>query len=309
MDQKLKYLIIGAGGTGGCIAAYLARAGKDVTLIARGEHGAAIRNQGMKIIRMNDTIMVPVKAVEEKDYQEKADVIYVCVKGYSLDSIYDLVKKASKEDTIVLPVLNIFGTGERMAEKLPGIQVLNGCIYIAAAIEAPGVLRQSGEIFRVVFGRTDGRKDLPRLQKIEADLKESHILPVFSDSIQRDTLQKFSFVSPMAATGVYYDITVVKMQREGKERDTFIECIKEIDALSKAMGITFTEDIITINLKIMDELAPDCTASMQKDINKGGQSEIEGLIYEVVRMGRRYGTAVPVYEKIADWCRSTLPNA
>ena len=45
----MKYLIIGAGGTGGCIGAYLAKAGNDVTFIARGKHLQAIRENGLTV--------------------------------------------------------------------------------------------------------------------------------------------------------------------------------------------------------------------------------------------------------------------
>lgn len=57
MDDKtkLRYLVIGAGGTGGAIAGYMGKAGKDVTLIARGEHPDAIRKQGgLRVIRPRD---------------------------------------------------------------------------------------------------------------------------------------------------------------------------------------------------------------------------------------------------------------
>ena len=147
--RKLSYLVIGAGGTGGSIAAFLAKAGKDVTLIARGAHGKAIQENGMRIICPSGEWTVPLKAVEEKDYEGKADVIFVCVKGYSVGSIYGCIRKAAHENTVVIPILNIYGTGERMAKDLPGIRVLNGCIYIAAAIEAPGTIRMSGDIFRI----------------------------------------------------------------------------------------------------------------------------------------------------------------
>ena len=59
----MKYLIIGAGGTGGAVGAYMARAGKDVTFIARGAHLNAMRENGIKVIRPEDEFAVsPVSA-------------------------------------------------------------------------------------------------------------------------------------------------------------------------------------------------------------------------------------------------------
>lgn len=295
----LKYLVIGAGGTGGCIAGFLSAARKDVVLIARNRNLQAIRENGLKIRREGEERIIQVNAVSEEEYSGIADIIFVCVKGYSLESIYPLIGRAADAHTIVIPILNIYGTGENMAGKLPGIQVLNGCIYIAAALEEPGAIRMSGDIFRIVYGRVDGKKDSAMLFQVERDLRDSGITPIYSDHIRRDTLQKYAMVSPMAATGAFYDVSAGAMQVPGEIRDCYIECIREIDQLAHAMGIVFPVDVVKENLRILDDLAPDCTASMQKDLKKGAQTEMDGLIFEMVRMGRQYGVPVPNYQRIA----------
>ena len=84
----MKYLIVGSGGTGATIGAYLAKASKDVTFIARGKHLDAIKEKGLRIIRPDDEFTIyPAKAATLESYDEKPDVIFVCVKGYSLDSV------------------------------------------------------------------------------------------------------------------------------------------------------------------------------------------------------------------------------
>ena len=75
------------------------------------------------------------------------------------------------------------------------------------------------------------------------------------------------------------------------------ELMREIVNLSHAMGIEFEEDLVERNLKILSNLAPESTTSMQRDVMAGKQSEIDGLVYEVVRMGREYGVPMSEYEK------------
>ena len=79
----MKYAIIGAGGTGGCLGFFLKKAGKDVTLIARGKHLEAIRKNGLTIQKLWDESRetLPVKACTAEEYKEIPDVILVCVKG------------------------------------------------------------------------------------------------------------------------------------------------------------------------------------------------------------------------------------
>lgn len=301
----MKYLIIGAGGTGGSIGAYMTEAGKDVTLIARGEHLKRMQEQGLKMetTKKGNYTVSPIKATDMAHYDEQPDIIFVCVKGYSLEETIPFIKRVAKETTIVIPILNIYGTGGRMQEKLPDILVTDGCIYIAAQIKEPGTIWQNGEIFRIVYGTRKPEEMRPELFKVAEDLKDSGIEGVLSENIRRDALQKFAYVSPMAACGLYYHVAACDVQKTGEPRDTFVKLMKEVDALAVAMGVPFLVDIVTTNLQILDALDPEASTSMQRDIYAGKPSEIDGLIYEVVRMGERYGVSVPTYQMIAQKAR------
>ena len=70
-------------------------------------------------------------------------------------------------------------------------------------------------------------------------------------------------------------------------------------AIAEAYNIKLPDDIMDINLKIMYAVTPDTTASMQKDLARGHQSEMDGLIFEIVRMARQKNITVPAYEKVA----------
>lgn len=191
-----------------------------------------------------------------------------------------------------------------MQEKLPGLLVMDGCIYIAGEIKEPGTILLRGDIFRIVYGVRDPQELRPELFEVAKDLKDSGIDGVLSDNIRRDALQKFAFVSPMAACGLYYHVSAGEAQKTGEPRDTFVKLMKEIDALAVAMGVPFLVDIVTTNLQILDTLNPEASTSMQRDVYAGKSSEIDGLIYEVVRMGQRYGVPTPTYEMIADKARA-----
>ena len=86
----------------------------------------------------------------------------------------------------------------------------------------------------------------------------------------------------------------------------FIGLIKEVEVLGKAMGITFESNLVETGLKIMDALKAGSTMSMQRDIQRGRNSEFAGLVERVVALGQEYGVAVPLYEQIADWGRQNL---
>ena len=314
----MKYIIIGAGGTGGILGFYMTKAGKDVTLIARNAHLEAMQKQGLSVEKMwtNETETIPVGAESMESYEakgEKADVILVCVKKYSLDSCIPFIQNISHENTIVVPVLNVYGTGAYLQEKLPKVLVTDGCIYVSANIKQAGVLLQHGEILRVFFGvrekedlkklngQLDGEYKAERLlKKIAQDFKDSGIDGILSDNIKRDALTKFSYVSPIGTAGLYLHAVAGDFQREGEARELFKTLIREIVTLANAMGITFEEDLVERNLKILSNLPKEATTSMQRDVMEGKQSEIDGLVYEVVRMAEKYGAEVPAYRRAAE---------
>lgn len=305
----MNYLILGAGGTGSSIGGFLAAAGKDVTFIARGRHLQAMQENGLIIHsdKKGEMHLKNIKAMRTQDYKSKADVIFVSVKGYSVEEILPFLKKASDRHTIIIPILNIFGTGRKLAEKLPGKNVLEGCIYIVAWISAPGEITQRGDIFRVVYG-TRGETPLrPQLDQIAADLLAAGIAPVVSQNIAEDAYRKFTFVSPMAAVGAYYDITAKDMKTGGAHRDDFIAAVKEVIKVGKAMGLNLDEGLLNKNLSIMDATTPETTASMQKDLKKWPgradllqHTEVDGLVFEVVRNAKKFDVPVPHYAKIAE---------
>ena len=328
----MKYIILGAGGTGGILGFYMTKAGKDVTLIARNAHLEVMKKQGLSVEKMwtNETETIPVSAESMESYEakgEKADVILVCVKKYSLDSCIPFIQNISHKNTIVVPVLNVYGTGAYLQEKLPELLVTDGCIYVSANIKQPGVLLQHGEILRVFFGvrekedlkkfntkfdtKYDVKKKIPEqinieykaeslLKKIAQDFKDSGIDGILSDNIKRDALTKFSYVSPIGTAGLYLHSVAGDFQKEGEARELFKTLIREIVTLSKAMGITFEEDLVERNLKILSNLPEETTTSMQRDVMEGKQSEIDGLVYEVVRMANKYEVEVPSYERAAE---------
>lgn len=290
-NNNLKYLIAGTGGVGGSIAAFLALAGKDVTCIARGGHLAALRENGLKLhsdLKGEHTLAVPAYTAEEyaalasSADAYKADVIFVCVKGYSVDSITELIRHAAHKDTVVIPILNVYGTGPRIQRLVPGVTVLDGCIYIIGFVSGKGEITQMGKIFRLVYGaHKDTIVSRETLQPYSGICRKAAQGRLSSD-INRDTFVKWSFISAGPLPGLTTTMPRGRVQKPGKVRDTFIGLSQESAALGRKLGIGFEEDIVAYNLKVIDKLAPESTASMQKDMARGHQSEVQGLLFDMI---------------------------
>ena len=298
----MKYLVIGAGGTGGPIAAHLNKGGADVAAIARGEHLEAIKQKGLAIKKSDGTVLNErIKVYTEDEYCEKADVIFVTVKSYSVDSVIELIRKASHENTVVIPLLNVFTTGEYLSEKLPELYVVDGTMYIVASIKEPGVISMNADIFRVLFGERKGQRAEKILDLVAEDMLSKGINTTHTSEIRREALLKFSFISPMAAAGVYHKCRAGDMHKEGKERETFVSLVSEVVILAKSMGIEFEESLVERSLRLLDARTPDMISSMQRDVEAGKKSEFDGLIHSVARISKEKNLGLKTYEMISDF--------
>lgn len=302
----MKFLVIGAGGTGGCIGGYLARAGEDVTFIARGKHLEAMKEQGLQVksVRVGDFKIDSVKAYSMEEYDETPDIVFVCVKYYSLEESVQFLKRVVGKDTIVIPILNVYGTGGKMQREL-SCTVTDGCVYIFSMIESPGVICQGAPIFKMYFGFRQGQgfteEQEVKLQQVEAKLNKAGIEAYYTKQIEKDALQKFACVSPMGTAGVYYNAKAGDLMIDGEMRETFLALAREVEAVGNAMGISFDASLVETADKVLKGLTLEATTSMQRDVASGGKSEVDGLIHEMVRLGKVHNVPVPNYEKISQW--------
>ena len=296
----MKYLVVGAGGVGGTISFYMKKAGLDVSLIARGESLENIRRNGLILERAFDGTeeSAAVDACSDKEYSDSPDIVFLCTKSYSVDSVLPFLKTLH-EKALVIPLLNVFTTGDRLREALGDDRAADGCIYVSSDRTAPGVIRQSVPILRILFGKGEGRADEKVLERAACELKDAGLDVTLSEDMRKAALEKFSYVSPIGALGVYHEKTAGAFQKPGRYRDDFISMIEEIRLLSEKMGHPISEDTVHNNLSILDSLPPEETTSMQRDILSNRKSEADGLVHEIARLGRKYGTELETYERVS----------
>lgn len=298
----MKYLIIGAGGTGGMIAAALHLENFDTSVIARGNHLLAIKENGLHIkSKLLGDFTAKLKTFSQEEYTETPDVVFVCVKDYSLNEIIPFLKKICITETIIIPILNVFGTGEKIQKEIPNAIVLDGCIYIIAFKSNVGEISHPSDMFKIVFGKRDCQQLVDsELIQVERDLKSAGIQAYLSDKITSDTFAKVTLISPYAACGAYFDITVGEMQKEGEARNFLIGLLGELQKTADKMKLNLGFDVVERNLAIIDKMSPDTISSLYRDIKNNHQSEIDGQIFEIVRLGKKLGIEVPYYRKVAE---------
>ncbi|MFC9335959.1 ketopantoate reductase family protein [Arthrobacter sp. NPDC057009] len=183
----MKICVYGAGAVGGHIAGRLATTETEVSLIARGEQLAAIRQNGLRVETKEGTLVSRPVATDNPADLGKQDIVIVAVKAPALPAIAENVASLLHENSLVLFVMNgipwwyfhahggdLDGTRLRrldpegaLWEHIGPERAIGAVAYTACTVAAPGVVRAENERNRLIIGRPDGNSD-PRLDALAA---------------------------------------------------------------------------------------------------------------------------------------------
>src|SRR5213593_4240300 len=149
----MRIAIVGAGGIGGGYGAALAKAGADVTFIARGAHLAAMKSAGLKVLSpRGDIHLVPTQATDNPASIGPVDIVLFCVKLWDVESAGERLKPLIGPDTAVIPLQNGIDASDRLIPILGEAHVMAGTVGISATIARLGVIRQTGTFMSMAFG-------------------------------------------------------------------------------------------------------------------------------------------------------------
>ena len=295
--MRMKIAIIGTGGVGGYFGGRLAKAGNDVTFLARGKHLEAILSRGLIVqsIKENFTLQ-PVQATDSITSIGKVDLVLLCVKSWLVKEMAKDLLPLLKEDTIVLPLENGVMAAEELRSVIPAHHVLGGLCRIISKIEAPGVIRHFGVDPTIVFGELNNEKS-ERVVQLKEVFESAGFNARISHDIQAELWKKFIQICVSGLLGVtrvpYGGIREVKETRE-----MMIALFQEVYDLSQKMGINIEPEFVEKTVGVIDGFDYNASASLARDIWEGRPSELEYQNGTVVRLAEKYGLDVPVNQFI-----------
>jgi 2-dehydropantoate 2-reductase len=289
----MRLVVVGAGGVGGYFGARLARAGQDVTLVARGAHLDAIRSRGLRVrSAVEGEYTVPVRAVDTVAGLPDADAVLLCVKSFDTEAAVEAVRAVVGPATAVLSLQNGVDNEDKIDGALGAGHALGGAAYVFATIEAPGVVAHTFA-GRVVLGEMDGRPT-PRSEDLRAAFDAAGIPVAVSDDIRRTLWEKYLMISAQAGmTGLTRaPIGVIRETPETWRMYRMI--VEELATLGRASGISLTADAVEMTLGNAGKLAPHLYSSLHHDLVHGKRLELDALHGHAVRLGERLGVPTPM---------------
>jgi 2-dehydropantoate 2-reductase len=290
----MRIAVMGAGGTGGYFGGLLARAGEDVTFIARGAHLEAIRKNGLatKSVLAGD-FTIPVKATADPGEVGPVDLVLFCVKAYDNAVAIEQVGTLIGPETIVLSVQNGIDN-EELLGKAVGREHVVGCVsYISSTIESPGVIAQTAGPGKIVLGEMEGGTS-QRTESLQGILQNSGITAELHSDIQVALWQKF--IQICGANG----ITALTRLPMGEilaceETDHLLKItMEEVEAVARAKGANLPEGCVDQSMNFFSSLNPSMRGSMYYDLAAARRLELDVLNGAVVRLGREHRIPTPI---------------
>jgi 2-dehydropantoate 2-reductase len=291
----MRIAVVGAGGVGGGYGAALAKAGADVTFIARGAHLAAMKEKGLRLESpRGDIHLVPTRATDDPSTVGPVDIVLFCTKLWDVESAGAAIKPMVAKDTAVIPMQNGVDASDRLAPILGQHAVMGGVANISATISAPGVIRQTGTGLRMVFGELDGRRS-PRAEAFAAICAKAGIDGVLSTAIVTELWMKFILLASNAGIMALTRLPIGKLRDDPDIAPWFATAYQEVAAVGRAAGVAVPADAIDRALAFTRNSPPQLMASMAVDLLRGNRIELPWLSGKVVELGRQHGVPTPVH--------------
>jgi len=296
----MRITVMGTGGVGGYFGARLAKAGHDVTFVARGQQLAALREQGLRVESPRGDLHLPqVNATGTPAEIDGADIVLFGVKLWDTVSAAEAIKPLVGKDTAVVSFQNSVVKDDILRDVLGAGHVVGGVCYIAATIAAPGVIRHTGALQKLVFGEYDGTAS-PRVTRFRDACVEAGIDVELSEHIQQTIWEKFAFLVGLSGTTSTVRLPIGLVRSNPRSRAFLHDVIDEVVQVARAEGVALPADYAKDRLAFGDGLPATMTSSMHNDLERGNRLEVAWLSGDVVARGERLGVATPCNRAIFD---------
>ena len=308
----MKICVIGGGGAiGGYLAARLARAGNQVTVVARGKTLEAIQKNGITLFMEDEPrpIVARVTAVEKIRDAGTPDVVILAVKAHQIEPIVDDLASIVGPETVVIPMQNgipwwyfqnlpgpfedlpveTVDAGGQIMKKINPRNVIGCVVYPATYAESPGVIRHV-EGNRFPLGELDGSQS-ERIQKISQVMADAGFKSPILEDIRSEIWLKLwgnMTFNPISALTHEHLEGICK---NPLTKDLARCMMQEAQTIAEKLGVVFRVDIER-RISGAEKVGKHKT-SMLQDLEAGNSLEIDALLGSVIELGHSTKTPMP----------------
>jgi 2-dehydropantoate 2-reductase len=294
----MRIAIYGIGGAGGYFGAQLARAGEDITFIARGEHLKAVQTHGLCVeTPVGEIVIQPAKATNDPTQVGPVDVVLLGVKAWQVEEAARNMQPMVGPATFVVPLQNGVEAASQLAAVLGPENVLGGLCGTFSWAVAPGKSRSISAATFIKFGELDNRSS-ERVEQLRQAFGKTSVKADIPADIHKALWEKFLLVTAFGGVGAVSRAPIGIVRTIPETRALLQQYVEEVAAVARARDIQLDDTVVTDAMRYVDSLAANATTSLQRDIAEAKPSEIDYWNGSVVRQGRMAKVSTPVNQFI-----------
>jgi 2-dehydropantoate 2-reductase len=294
----MKIGIIGMGAIGEYISSMLSKNNEEVYVIAKGEALKKLKKDGI-VLDNNENEKLSVFPTLITDNAEEAgimDIVFICVKGYSLKAAAKAIEKMVHEHTLVIPIVNGVDIGYKLFSYLRKGKILDAAMYTSSK-----VVNDRKEIIKsnkIVISTNKNRPVYKiYLELIYNVLTKAGMICEIKKDVEVFAWNKYVFNCAFNITDSYYDVGVKGILEDKMKFETFCNVAKECEEVGRSKGIKLAENIYEVSIETLKKLSKKSISSMHRDVISGRKFELELFCGDLCRMGKAVGVPTPYTQK------------
>lgn len=302
----MKIMVVGIGGVGGYLASILcAHYEQQVTLVARKQRGAALKAKGLVLHSafFGEHVFHP-QVVETPQVAGTQDIIFVCVKNYSLDSALQSIKPVVGAHTIVVPVLNGVDHEAAVRAIIPECRIVSSTIYITSAYNEDFSIKQMGMFARIFLGSQEAEA----LDTVYELLHHEGLSCHKSENIRIEEWKKYIMNCAYNVLTAYYEGTIGECFAKPQGLAEFKTLLAESYQVGRAAGVELPADLVeTTYERVANQKDKNVSSSLARDVIAKRQNELETFSGYLVELAEKVNVSVPLsakfYQELKQRCQ------
>ena len=310
----MKLCIYGAGAVGGLMAAWLARAGHDVSVVARGAHLEAIKRAGLRVRSGDEVHSFSVRATASARELEPQDYVLVAVKAQSLTEVADSIAPLIGADTSIVTAMNgvpwwffdrlpfrngkerleSLDPGGKLSRAIPTERIVGCVIHLAASTPEPGLISHNmGK--KLIIGEPGG-KNTARTKRIADALQAAGFEVIVTAEIEKQFWVKLLGNVSFNPVSALTRSTADRLIQNPQVKAYMVNVMREVLEVGRAVGVD--ADIDPEARIDMARALGKFKTSMLQDLEAGKPLEIDGLLAGTLEIARKAGVNAPYTESL-----------
>jgi 2-dehydropantoate 2-reductase len=290
----MRFLVVGAGATGGFFGVRLAQAGRDVTFLVRSARAAQLRASGLAIVDpRGDVTTISPTIVTHDELAGTYDVVLLGVKAYQLENAIEDFAPAISTETAILPMLNGMRHIDILSSRFGAKHVFGGTCIVSSTLDDAGRIVQLNDMQDLGFGELDGA-DSERIRRIESALNGAGFTATVSKRIVGDMWQKWVTLASLGGINATMRGTIGDVAEAPGGQEFALAYVEEAAAVAAAAGYALSPAALERIRTLLTTPGSPLTSSMYRDLLGNRPIEADAIVGDLVERARQLGVATPL---------------